>query len=134
MSDFNADVIEEFRANRGSVGGPLAGVALVLVTHRGARTGLVRTTPLGYYDDGDQLILFASNMGGPRHPDWFHNLAANPHIKVEVGDESFEAEATVLSGPDRDAAWARVVAARPFLLEHQARAGREIPLVAVTRA
>lgn len=134
MSDFNADVIGEFRANGGAVGGPLTGVPLVLVTHRGARTGVTRTTPLGYYDDGDRLLLFASNMGAPRHPDWLHNLAASPRVTVELGEEVFEAEASVLSGTARDAAWERVIAARPFLVEHQQRAGRRIPLVALHRA
>lgn len=131
MGHFNAEVIEEFRANGGSVGGALAGVPLLLVTHRGARTGVVRTTPLGYYDDGDRLILFASNMGASRHPDWYHNIAADPHVTIEVGGKAFEAEASVLTGSDRDAAWERVVAARPFLVEHQDKARRQIPLIAI---
>ena len=134
MSDFNAGVINEFRANTGMVGGALQGVPLILVTHRGARSGVLRTNPLGYYDDGDRLILFASNMGASRRPDWFHNMAANPRVTVERGDETYDAVATVLHGTERAAAWEQVVAARPFLVEHQERAGREIPLIALRRA
>jgi deazaflavin-dependent oxidoreductase (nitroreductase family) len=134
MSDFNNDVIKEFRANAGILGGPLAGVPVLLVTHRGARTGAVRTNPLGYYEDGDRLILYASNMGAAQNPAWFHNVVANPKVTVELGADTFEAQAHVLSGEEREAAWKRVVAARPFLVEHQQMAGdREIPLVALTR-
>jgi deazaflavin-dependent oxidoreductase (nitroreductase family) len=134
MSDFNADIIREFRSSGGAVGGPLEGVPLVLVTHRGAKSGALRTTPLRYYSDGGRLILFASNLGAASHPAWFHNLVANPRITVEVGDESYEASATVLRGEARDDLWKRLVEDLPFLVEHQERAGeREIPLVALTR-
>jgi deazaflavin-dependent oxidoreductase (nitroreductase family) len=134
MSDFNGDVIKEFRANRGAVGGPLGGVPLLLVTHRGAKTGTVRTTPLGYYDDGDQLIVFASNLGAARHPAWFHNLVANPRVTVELGEDRFDADTTVLGGDERAAVWSRLVVARPFLVDHQRKAGaRQIPLVALRR-
>lgn len=134
MSDFNADVIMEFRANGGAVGGALEGVPLLLITHRGARTGTVRTNPLGYYDDGDRLVLFASNLGAARHPDWFHNVVADPRVIVEVGEDHFEAGATVLRRPEREGVWTRLVAARPFLVEHQQKAGaREIPLIALRR-
>ena len=134
MSDFNADIIKEFRSNGGAVGGPLEGVPLVLVTHRGAKSGALRTTPLRYYSDGGRLILFASNLGAASDPAWFHNLVANPRITVEVGDESYEAGATVLRGETRDNLWKRLVEELPFLVEHQKRAGeREIPLVALTR-
>lgn len=134
MTAFNAEVIAEFRSNGGVVGGPLEGVPLVLVTHRGAITGAARTTPLGYYDDGDQLILFASNLGAARHPSWFHNIVASPRVTVELGEQTFEADATVLDGSDRTAMWKRLVTKRPFLVEHQQKAGdREIPLLALRR-
>lgn len=67
MTDFNADIISEFRSNGGAVGGALLGVPLVLVAHRGARSGIIRTTPLRYYKDCDRLILFASNLGAASH-------------------------------------------------------------------
>ncbi|GEN81466.1 nitroreductase family deazaflavin-dependent oxidoreductase [Actinotalea fermentans] len=131
MDDVNAEVIDEFRANGGSVGGALAGVSLLLLTHRGARSGVSRTTPLGYYEDGERLILFASNRGAARAPDWYHNIVADPRVTVELGEETFEAEASELVGPDREATWERAVAVRPFLAEHQEKAGRQIPLIAV---
>lgn len=134
MSDFNADIISEFRSSGGVVGGPLEGVPLVLVTHRGAKTGTMRTTPVRYYTDGERLIVFASNMGAAFQPAWFHNIVANPQVTVEVGHETYEANATVLRGNARDGMWTRLVAELPFLVEHQDKAGeREIPLVALTR-
>lgn len=130
MTDFNAQVVDEFRANGGRVGGPLAGQQVLLVTHRGARTGTVRTTPLGYFDDAGTPVLFASAMGAPKHPQWFHNLVANPDVAVEVGTDAFAARARVVEGAERDELWARVVAAKPFLAAHQeATGGRLIPLI-----
>lgn len=132
VTDFNQQVIEEFRSRGGAVGGQLEGIPLVLLTHRGARSGVERTTPLGYWEDGDVLILFASNMGSPTHPAWFYNVAANAVVAVERGAETFEADAAILEGEARQAVWERLVQARPFLVDHQLRAGaREIPLVAL---
>ena len=132
MTDFNAEILRQFRSNGGAVGGQLDGVPLVLVTHRGAKTGTVRTTPLRYYRDGDRLIVFASNMGADVHPAWFHNLVANPEVTVEVGEETYQASANVLRGDVRYAMWKRLIAELPFLVEHQQRTGgREIPLVAL---
>jgi deazaflavin-dependent oxidoreductase (nitroreductase family) len=134
VTDFTASVIDEFRANGGRVGGPLEGVPLVLITHRGARSGRHRTTPLGCYADGEELVVFASNLGAPRHPAWFHNIVANPRVTVERGHERYEADAVALSGGERASVWQRLAQARPFLVEHQARAGsREIPLITLRR-
>lgn len=135
MNDWNAQVIEEFRANHGAVGGRLAGAPLVLVTHRGARSGALRTSPLGYFDDESRMILFASAMGAHTNPAWYHNLVANPRVTVELGDGAFEADAQVLEGDERSAVWERAVAALPFLADHQAKTGgRPIPLIALERA
>src|SRR5581483_8555010 len=73
-NDFNRQLIEEFRANRGKVSGRLANSPLLLLTTTGARSGLPRITPLGYMPDGDRLLVVASNLGSPTHPDWYRNL------------------------------------------------------------
>ena len=135
MSDFNAQVISEFRAKGGAVGGPFEGIPLVLLTHRGARSGVRRTTPLRYYRHRDRLIVFASNLGSEVHPAWFHNLVANPQVTVEVGNTHYEGIAEVIRDETRDRLWSLLVQELPFLLEHQHRAGRRtIPLVAIRRA
>jgi deazaflavin-dependent oxidoreductase (nitroreductase family) len=131
--ELNQRVVAEFRASGGVVAGPLHGRLLVLLTTTGARSGLPRTTPLRYFADGDRLIVFASNLGAARHPAWFLNLRKQPRVVVERGQERFDAEASVPAGAERAALWERVTAANPFLLEHQARTVRQIPLVVLRR-
>jgi hypothetical protein len=89
-TDFDTKTIEEFRANGGHVGGPLAGTTMVLVHHIGARSGIERVSPLACspQDDG-RFAIVASNGGSPTHPDWYYNLRANPRINVELGTETF---------------------------------------------
>jgi deazaflavin-dependent oxidoreductase (nitroreductase family) len=136
MGAFNRALIEEFRAGGGRVGGPMAGRPLVLLTTTGARSGRARTTPLGYVTDGapDRIVVFASNLGAPAAPAWFHNLVANPEVVVEVGDRRFPARATVPAGAERDRLYEAFVASFPGTSEHQARAGRRIPMVLLERA
>lgn len=129
----NQRVIAEFRAAGGVVGGPLAGRMLLLLSTRGAKSGLRRTTPLRYFSDGGTPVVFASNLGAARHPAWYHNLVAEPAVEVEVGVERFGARAVVVEGEARARLWERVVAEYPFLAEHQARTSRQIPLVALER-
>jgi deazaflavin-dependent oxidoreductase (nitroreductase family) len=136
VSDFNEQVIDAYRASGGVIDeGPLAGQELLLLTHKGARTGTIRTNPLGYYDDAGTPVLFASLMGAPSNPQWFHNVVANPDVAVELGGEVFSATARVVEGAEREALWASVVEDKPFLVEHQARAGgRGIPLIRLERS
>jgi deazaflavin-dependent oxidoreductase (nitroreductase family) len=130
VSDFNEAVIDEYRATGGQLTGALAGQQVLLLTHRGARTGSVRTTPLGYYDDVGTPVVFASLLGAPRHPQWYFNLLANPAVAVELGDDAFAATARVVEGKEREGLWERIVQAKPFLGAHQeSTGGRVIPLI-----
>ncbi|WP_455713175.1 nitroreductase/quinone reductase family protein [Streptomyces zaomyceticus] len=118
MSDFNQRVIEEFRANGGRVGGMFEGAALLLLTTTGARSGRAHTTPAVYVRDGARLLVFASNAGGPKHPAWFHNLRADPHVTVELGTpegavERFAATSVVTEGEERDRLYAEQTARDP---------------------
>ncbi|MFI9010836.1 nitroreductase/quinone reductase family protein [Actinosynnema sp. NPDC053489] len=131
--DFNRQVIDEFRANAGRVGGPFEGGRLILLTTTGARTGARHTNPLGYLPDGDRIVVLASAGGAPRHPDWYHNLVANPVVQVEDGVFTYDARATVLTGPERDGLWERAVEAEPGWAAYQAKTSRRIPVVALTR-
>jgi len=133
VSDFNATIIDEFRANEGKVGGYFEGAPMVLLTTTGAKTGQVRTNPLVYVADGDRFIVIASKGGAPTNPDWYHNLVANPEASVEIGTDHFEVTATVLTGDERDRAWDAIVAERPGFAEYQTKTDRKIPAVALTR-
>ncbi|RST15173.1 nitroreductase family deazaflavin-dependent oxidoreductase [Streptomyces sp. WAC05374] len=131
-NDFNQPVIEEFRANHGRVGGWFEGARLLLLTTTGARSGKPHTTPVGYLPDGDRVLVIASAAGAPKHPAWYHNLLANPRVTVESGVFTYEADATVLRGEERDRAFARAVESDPGWAEYQAKTDRVIPVVALT--
>lgn len=127
----NRRVIEQFRA-----GGPIDGMhreGIVLLTTIGRKTGQPRTTPLMFDRDGDDLIVIASNIGAPKHPDWYLNLERDPHVVVEVGTERFDAIASPTTGDRRDRAWDWLKQKYPFFAEHEAKTSREIPVVALTK-
>ncbi|MBE1488451.1 nitroreductase/quinone reductase family protein [Plantactinospora soyae] len=131
-NDFNQQVIDEFRANGGEVGGPFEGARLVLLTTTGVRSGAPHTTPVGYLPDGaERILVIASANGAPRHPAWYHNLRANPRVTVETGIFTYEADAVVLRGTERDDAFARAVESDPGWAGYQARTSRIIPVVAL---
>lgn len=131
QNDFNRKVIEEFRANRSK--GLVEERPRLLLTTRGAKSGLPRTTPMMYITDGDRLLVIASNIGAQKHPDWYHNLVAHPKVTVEIRDEIFDATAIVMEGAERERLWKRVVEVAPFFAEHQAKTTRQIPLIALER-
>ena len=133
MNDYNRHLIEEFRANGGKVSGQFEHTPLLLLTTIGAKSGQCRTTPLGYMPEGDRLIVIASSGGAPTHPDWYHNLVAHPQVTVEVGTETFDANAVVAEDEERDRLWTKGVALYPSLAEHQAKTTRQIPVIALSR-
>ena len=98
---YNQGVITEFRANHGVVSQPP--FPILLLTTTGARTGRSATVPLGFaVDDNGRVFVMASKAGAPKHPAWFHNLKANPSVTVELGERSFQAQAVVTEGEERD--------------------------------
>src|SRR5579863_7862633 len=106
MSDWNDQVIKEFRANEGKVGGPFKGAPLLLITTTGAKSGKQYTAPLMYLPDGDKMFIFASKGGAPTNPDWYHNLVAHPQATVEVGTETINVKATEVTGEERERIYA----------------------------
>jgi deazaflavin-dependent oxidoreductase (nitroreductase family) len=130
--DFQQQVIAEFRANSGRVGGPFEGARLLLLTTTGARSGTPHTVPLGYLPDGaHQFLVIGSAGGSPRHPAWFHNLVAEPRVTVEDGVFVADAVAVVLEGAERDRAFARAVETDPGWAEYESQSGRVLPVVAL---
>ncbi|MFG3706537.1 nitroreductase/quinone reductase family protein [Micromonospora sp. NPDC047670] len=130
-NDFNQQIIDEFRANSGRVGGPFEGARLILLTTTGARSGAPHTTPVGYLPDEDRILVIASAGGGPKHPDWYHNLLADPSATVEDGVFTYRARAEVLTGAERDEVFARAVEAEPGWAAYQAKTSRVIPVLAL---
>jgi deazaflavin-dependent oxidoreductase (nitroreductase family) len=132
--DYNTKIIEEFRANGGRVGGPWADITLILIHHTGARSGVDRVSPLAYSLQGDtRFAIWAANGGSPIHPNWYHNLKANPRIKAEVGTQTFTVLAEELDDTARAELWPKLVAQYPQLDEAQATTTRQIPVFMLTR-
>ena len=133
-SDYNAEIIQEFRANGGHVGGPWADTPMLLIHHIGAKSGTERVTPLAYFPHpGGRFVIVASNGGSPAHPGWYHNLKARPVIEVEVSSQTFSALAEELDDTARAELWPKLVAWAPTLGEHQGRTTRQIPVFMLTR-
>ena len=134
-TEFTDNVVAEFRANDGHVGGDLAATPIILIHHIGARTRIERVTPLAYSSQaGGRLVIAASNGGSPKHPTWYYNLKAHPTIKVELGSETFTALAKEVTGAAHAELWPKLVAASPALKRFQALTTRRIPLFTLTRS
>lgn len=127
-------VVDEFRAHGGRVGGYHASMQLLLLTTTGARTGQRRAVPLTYLPDGDRYIVTAGNAGSDRHPAWYHNVAANPDVTVEVETEVFKAVAIIADETERGALYELFAATYPQLHGYQGQTIRQIPLVILRRA
>ena len=134
MSDWNNQVITEFRANEGKVGGPFKGAPLLLLTTTGAKSGKQYTSPLMYLPDGDRMVIFASKGGAPTNPDWYHNLITHPQATVEVGTETFNVKATVVTGEERDQLYTEQATRYSGFADYQAKTTRKIPVVTLERA
>ena len=130
---FNENLIAEFRANNGAVTGMFAGAPLLLLTTTGAKSGQPRVSPVVYTRDGDRWVIIASKGGAPTHPDWYHNLRANPKIDVEVGAETFPVTVEDIVGDERDRLWTEIVAERPGFGDYQTKTTRTIPVLRLTR-
>lgn len=130
---FNQNLIEEFRANGGKVGGMFEGWPVLLLTTTGAKSGRLLTSPVVYLPAGDRLLVFASKGGAPTNPAWYHNLVANPTVTVEVGAETYQATAKVLTGEERDRLYQKQVEAIPVFGEYQQKSSRVIPVIALER-
>jgi deazaflavin-dependent oxidoreductase (nitroreductase family) len=133
VSNFNEQVVDEFRANQGKVGGPFAGAPLLLLTTTGAHSGAERLNPLMYTKDGDDLVVLASKGGRPENPAWYHNVVANPRTTVEVGTEKFAASARVAQGEERDRLFDAQATQYPQFAEYQQKTTRRIPVVVLHR-
>jgi len=132
--DFNASIIDEFRAHGGKVGGPFEGAPMLLLHHTGARSGVERVNPMVYQPVGDDFAVFASKGGAPTHPDWYYNLVAHPKAVIEVGTESIPVVARVLTGDEREPIWRQQKRVMPGFAEYEAKTTREIPVILLERA
>ena len=128
----NKKIIEEFRANSGNVGGRFEGKTLVLLHTQGARTKRERINPLASVKDDDRYVVIASKGGAPTHPDWYHNLVANPFVTVETGKETVQARASVAEEPERTRLYNKMVEMMPAFADYRRNTKRQIPVIVLT--
>ena len=130
--DFNAKIIEEFRANEGRVGGRFEGLPILLLHHTGAKSGTVRINPLAYNRDDGRYVIFASKGGAPTNPAWYHNLKANPRATIEVGMDTIDVTASEATGADRERLFRAQAERVPQFGEYERRTERAIPVMVLT--
>lgn len=128
----NRGVIREFRSARENADGSQS-ESLLLLSTTGAKTGQTRTNPLAFLREGDRLFVFASKGGAPVSPDWFHNLVANSDVTVEIGSETYEADAVALPSEERDRIYSIQADRRPAFAEYEQKTERTIPVVELVR-
>ncbi|MBE1546355.1 deazaflavin-dependent oxidoreductase (nitroreductase family) [Mycobacterium sp. OAS707] len=134
MKAFNKNIVDEFRANGGKVGGPFEGATLLLLTTTGAKSGQPRLAPLAYLTIDDKMIIVGSKAGADTNPDWVHNVRANPRAHIEVGTDAYDVTVRELPSEERDATYPKVVELAPGFGEYQAKTSRVIPLFELQRA
>ena len=128
-SEWNARIIEEFRANDGKLGGMFEGADILLLHHTGAKSGIERVSPLGYQRVGAAYAVFGSNSGKTSHPAWLYNLRAYPRTTAEIGTATIDVVARVAEGDERAEIWERQKANIPQFAEYETTANRYIPVV-----
>jgi deazaflavin-dependent oxidoreductase (nitroreductase family) len=131
--DWNSDIIREFRANEGIVGGQFEGRALALVHHIGRRSGQERINPLSCLPVGNAFAVFGSAAGRDRHPDWYHNLVALPDATIEFGTMTIPVRARELTGEERRQVWEKQKQVSPEFCDYEARTNRLIPVMLLER-
>ena len=133
MSDWNKATIDEFRANKGKVGGPFEGANLLLLHTQGAKSGLERINPVMYFIDDDRYVVIASKGGTDTNPDWYQNLLTHPEVTVEVGTEQFPAIAAAASEPERTKLYEKMESISSGFTEYKHKTSRIIPVVTLSR-
>jgi deazaflavin-dependent oxidoreductase (nitroreductase family) len=128
-NDFNAGVIEEFRANGGTAGGMFEGKPLLLLHNVGAKSGTDFVTPLVYLADGDNWVIFGSKGGAPNNPGWYHNLKAQPAVSIEIGSDTVEVTAEEATGDERNRLYSIQEDQQPQFAEYAQKTDRKIPVI-----
>jgi deazaflavin-dependent oxidoreductase (nitroreductase family) len=129
-SDVDGQIIAEFRANGGNVGGPFQGSDILLLHHTGARSGRRRVSPLAFQWVGSSLAVFATKAGAQDNPAWYHNLLAHPDTTVEVGARTMRVHARLAQPAERDVLYTRQKQRSPAFAQYESKAApRKIPVV-----
>ncbi|KXF49599.1 nitroreductase [Rhodococcus sp. SC4] len=126
--DISREQVELYERSNGAEGNTRHGLPVVIVTSIGARSRALRKTPLMRVEHQGRYALVASLGGGPRHPVWYHNLRAHPHVELQDGPAKVDYLAREVTGSERDDWWNRAVAAFPMYADYQEQTDRIIPV------
>ena len=118
-----------YRLSNGRFGSQMRGFQVLLLTTTGRKSGKRRTTPLGFFQDGENFVIIGSNAGLDNHPAWLYNLKSNPTASIQVKDKQLTALTEVAGPEDRQRLWAELMNVAPGYADYQKRTRREIPLV-----
>jgi deazaflavin-dependent oxidoreductase (nitroreductase family) len=127
------DQVEQYESSGGTEGTTLRGLPVILLTSRGAQSGKLRKTPLMRVEHDGRYAVVASQGGAPKHPTWYHNLVADPHVELQDGPVRQDMTARELTGDERAQWWERAVAAFPDYADYQTKTDRQIPIFLVER-
>jgi deazaflavin-dependent oxidoreductase (nitroreductase family) len=133
VSDWNQQIIDEFRTNGGAVGGAFEGAPMVLVHHTGKRSGTERVNPMMYQAVDDAFAVFASAAGADKNPDWYHNLLAHPDTTIEIGTDTVPVHARELPPAEREPIWETQKERYPGFAGYEAKTDRVIPVLLLER-
>jgi len=131
---FGQTHVRAYRETGGEQGYHWRGTTVLLLTTKGRVSGQERTTPLIFRADGDRWVVVASKGGAPEHPDWYKNMARDPHAMVQVKDERIAVRAYDAEGEERSRLWSLMTEVWPAYDEYQRRTDRQIPVVVLERA
>lgn len=133
IKQMNLQIIDEFRANGGKVGGRFEGAPMLLLTTKGAKSGETHVNPLVYLEDAGRCVIIASYAGGPSNPPWYHNLMAHPNVTIEVGPQTLNVRAEVVPEPERTRLYKKMESMMPAFTQYRQKTTRTIPVIALRR-
>lgn len=133
LNDRNRNIINEFRANAGKIGGRFENTPILLLHTVGAKSGQERINPLAYHMDGDRYVIIASKAGAPTNPDWYYNILAHPDVEIEVGTQTLKVKASIAEGAEHDRIYDERVSRNPGFGEYRAKTTRIIPVILLTK-
>jgi deazaflavin-dependent oxidoreductase (nitroreductase family) len=133
MSDWNKNVIKEFRENAGKVSGHFAGTTLALLHTVGAKSGEPRINPLICLNEGDRYYVVASKLGADSSPGWYYNVLADSSVSVEYGSDKFAAHAEIAEEPERSELYTKMEGIFPDFVEYKSQTDRVLPVVILHR-
>ncbi|MEU6830534.1 nitroreductase family deazaflavin-dependent oxidoreductase [Nocardia beijingensis] len=131
-SDWAREQAEKYENSGGTEGATLQGVPIILLTTKGAKSGKLRKTPLMRVEHDGEYAVVASLGGAPKHPVWYHNIKAEPHVELRDGTVVKDYTAREVFGEEKERWWERAVEVWPDYANYQTKTDRQIPVFVLT--